>query len=1025
MLTQLLRRATVLTVVTSMAASLPVYAAEFEQLASKASEYRGKTPVAPQPDGSILIEAEEFGSGDKNEKGWQAKNWGENYYAATFAITFLSRKAFLGAPEQADKTVATIEVEVPKAGRYLALARYEAAYRFETQFSIKIEQGGKTRLDRLYGARKNLKVWPFSSGIKDEVGWYWGAVENTVWEGHDVFVDLEPGLAKITLTADRQPEPAAKRNVDAILLTTDVAGVTNRIQKEGYLPLDGLLTQAGDVFARVQNRADNAVTITVPSGIEHSPYWVHIRQWKPQAIAAQPGATSDWVEVGSVLDTMNDGLWSLKAAPGKPDGLLNYAVEMGVRDANGKIESIAKFDDTKASLHLVYDGNTRYSKRVRRVQTVLTDLMSYLDNNPVPGSPPSKSIIYCYTFAPIEGEASYNARIDDFRKMFGLNSRLDGAASVNGKASGYIDVRGSMAPVELNAALDKFVAAGTAASIRTVSLGDEIGLPVPGANAHDAFRTFVKSYNLKPEDLVASAGLNWDSILYSPDEKTAQANPKLFYYSRLFAQSYGINALKTVTDTVKSKLPNADTGANFSPHHGAAYLGEAHKYITLFRRGGMTMPWGEDYIWQIPIGTQQMNSLQIDMFRAGNRYEPGRDIHFYVMPHWPGNTVNSWRRMFYSSLGHGATIINLFEFQPVQVAYTENHVSLPEMFLAVRRGFNEYATFEDVVQNGQVRWGNAALWYSAAGDVWGAHRAPFGAEKRSLYIAARHQQLQIDVVDDEDAIKGTLKGYRVLYLADQNVSSAASKAIAEWVNAGGRLFATAGAGMYDEYNQPNTTMQKLFGVKYSKVVNDNDKFSIRFEKQDLPFAPTLTSVVWKSPDGEKTLPVFGAYSEFAADGSDIIATFTDGKPAVTHRKVGKGQATFCGFPVALSYFKPAIPLRPVDRGSTDDAMAHLIPTAFDPSAFAIIGGIAEGVDRPVVCSEHLVESSIIESKDGIVIPLVNWSGKPVKDLTVTYTGKAPKKVTLSSGGKVSAKSEGGRTVFILDMDVADALILRP
>ena len=38
--------------------------------------------------------------------------------------------------------------------------------------------------------------------IKPEVGWYWGAVENVVWEGHDADVDLQPGRATITLIAD-------------------------------------------------------------------------------------------------------------------------------------------------------------------------------------------------------------------------------------------------------------------------------------------------------------------------------------------------------------------------------------------------------------------------------------------------------------------------------------------------------------------------------------------------------------------------------------------------------------------------------------------------------------------------------------------------------------------------------------------------------------------------------------------------------------------------------------------------------
>jgi hypothetical protein len=40
----------------------------------------------------------------------------------------------------------------------------------------------------------------------------------------------------------------------------------------------------------------------------------------------------------------------------------------------------------------------------------------------------------------------------------------------------------------------------------------------------------------------------------------------------------------------------------------------------------------------------------------------------------------------------------------------------------------------------------------------------------------------------------------------------------------------------------------------------------------------------------------------------------------------------CAFLPGFSYFKPAIPLKPLDRGALEDAMSHFIPTAFDANA---------------------------------------------------------------------------------------------
>ena len=89
-------------------------------------------------------------------------------------------------------------------------------------------------------------------------------------------------------------------------------------------------------------------------------------------------------------------------------------------------------------------------------------------------------------------------------------------------------------------------------------------------------------------------------------------------------------------------------------------------WVDMFRSGAMTMPWSEDYIWPIPVGTQQMNFLNLDLFRAAIADRPEAKIHFYVMAHSPGTTPNAWRRQFYGDLAHGMQIVNLYELRPVQ-----------------------------------------------------------------------------------------------------------------------------------------------------------------------------------------------------------------------------------------------------------------------------------------------------------------------------------------------------------------------
>jgi hypothetical protein len=80
-----------------------------------------------------------------------------------------------------------------------------------------------------------------------------------------------------------------------------------------------------------------------------------------------------------------------------------------------------------------------------------------------------------------------------------------------------------------------------------------------------------------------------------------------------------------------------------------------NKAVTMFRSGAMTLPWGEDYAWQSPLGTQQMTTALLDLFRAGVRGKTTKattQIMMYALAHAPGNTAASWRRNFYNYVIH-------------------------------------------------------------------------------------------------------------------------------------------------------------------------------------------------------------------------------------------------------------------------------------------------------------------------------------------------------------------------------------
>jgi len=316
-----------------------------------------------------------------------------------------------------------------------------------------------------------------------------------------------------------------------------------------------------------------------------------------------------------------------------------------------------------------------------------------------------------------------------------------------------------------------------------------------------------------------------------------------------------------------------------------------------------------------------------------------------------------------------------------------------------------------------VRAAEAALWFSETGDIWGDNHGSFAAAKRALYTAIRHQQIPLDFVVQQDALDGTLSKYKVLYLTDAHVSAAASQKIAAWVHNGGVLFATAGAGMFDELNRPNKALPQLLGIEQASL-DAPQGAQIIWIKQDLPFvkpietakvtapAPDAGADLLPSGDAESAqagiraaaLPVFCVRSRIRATGGRTVGSFSDGLPAIVSRKAGKGKAIYCAFLPGLSYYKPAIPRRPADRGATDDAMIHFLPTDFDQLAARLIALPAASLKLPVKCNGPLVETTIIRSPHGVVIPLVDWSGRAEDELRVTVNVARPSgRISLASG----------------------------
>jgi hypothetical protein len=563
-------------------------------------------------------------------------------------------------------------------------------------------------------------------------------------------------------------------------------------------------------------------------------------------------------------------------------------------------------------------------------------------------------------------------------------------------------------------------------------MGDEVGLSeyIPVEGREERFREYLRAKGLTPADVGAAS---WEEVKVGGWE-VARENPARYYESEEFLAAYGLDGLRETTDRIR-RLFGQDIliGANFSPH--PFLWPHVRQWVDVFRRGGATMPWTEDYLWQVPGASSQMAAWLVDAFRAA-----GDDlvIRFYVMPHSPANTDTDFRLIHYAVLGHGAKVIDHFSVGP-QHFCTENYVDWRDVsrYQQIHDIIREVGRVDDLLYEGRVRPAKAAVLLSNTTDLWelagggddynivddNPNSNAYNFERQALWLALRHAQAPVDLMSEDDLLTDRVGRYRVLYLAGDHLRRDTAAALAEWVRGGGVLFASAGGGLWDEYNRPLATLYPVFGITDQNLA-----------KRDLHLRPKMEVPRLKPLDtirvGGPGRPPFSmealAFQQrlSAARGAEVLGTFADGSPAIVRNHYGAGQAILVGTLPGIAYLKSGIPVRPMDR----DGFAHFLPTEFSPEIRALIGLPLQlaGVTKPVECSEPLVDASLLESARGIIIPLANFTGQPIRRLRVTLRDVgAPRRIYTTERGDLRPQMTADGLVVEFPIGLTDFLVLEP
>ena len=515
--------------------------------------------------------------------------------------------------------------------------------------------------------------------------------------------------------------------------------------------------------------------------------------------------------------------------------------------------------------------------------------------------------------------------------------------------------------------------------------------------------------------------------MYEPFLPKTAALPqrRLLYYAAKFGQFWSAKQLRRISDRIRGTFPGMPTEALMPSHGflgnawGAANIGMSYRMLDIFELGkqqsvtqlsaedwlGLNHMYSANYTWS---GGQTFGYYNA-ILRSAMIGKP-LELRGLITPSDDGYL----RLKAYSSLGQGAKSLFFWTFGPTYIG-TENYWSdLRSEYDGIAKLNRSLAKAEDVLYPAKTVSDPAAILYSVSHDIWNTdNQAPF-VEKRLLWHALRHLQIQPDFLREEDVAAGKLDKYKVLYITDWCVSRKASAAIDRWVKQGGTLYLSAGAATRDEFYEP---FQPPFAEKiWSKdaaqtIVSDHHAYN---ERTDLPTIAPLTTAKINLPNQSFDLPVIGSRAEMRPN-EKPLATFADGKTAGVTITYGRGQIIAVGFSPMLAY------------GQSANFKPTTLEEKWQPEARSIIKFVLDQAKVSPIAAANMpvVETNFLNGANGAAIVLANYTYRPISSLTIDLKTSQPFKQAVSvEGGRIEIKHLKDGVRLTLPLKLTDIILLK-
>jgi hypothetical protein len=432
------------------------------------------------------------------------------------------------------------------------------------------------------------------------------------------------------------------------------------------------------------------------------------------------------------------------------------------------------------------------------------------------------------------------------------------------------------------------------------------------------------------------------------------------------------------------------------------------------------MLWTEDWF---PDGQAYQWSFYSAKLRCAAR-RSGVQFGGYVIPRAAGDRKYGILQKILSIVGSGGKAVEYFVFGPEYNfpinCYSEHVQLLGEMAEAHRM----IGAAENLLWPGKRPQSQVAILAPRSAELWDAMEtlSPTGiidvtntdltantvdymAEVFGLYLALQHANIPVDFVDEDELSLDGLKPYRVLYVTEPDIPIEGQRGIAQWVRAGGTLVTVVGAGTRDRYDEPSHLLTDL-----ARVVE---------QPRERLLVPNLAKLVnvGMVTTAQGKLTAVGARAKVLRARGTVEARFEDGAPAIIRSRPRKGWVIHFAWTPGISYVRSS---SGTNRGlpvGYSEAIRHWIAY---PATLA-------KVEAPIELNLAMVETPILLSRSGAAVTLLNWTGEPLKRLTLSFRALpfTVRKIESVELGQLPFEKLDGRIMCSLPLGEADIVALRP